>query len=533
MPIIRRLEELPRKTGFQPVSGAILLLFALIFIGGFLFYPSIGIDDDWDWGMGWLLAKRWLQQGRITNALIELILPQPVSPLFPYALLAFSMVTSYALIIGFHGMRHSWKTHLAFLVFAGFPTNWLIQEFVIIVPGIAVGMSAAVLAAFLTRNHNLSSNQVPLPRRIHLPSVLLIVIAIGSYQSMVVLYLCLCLGYCVYPAEEERQSLPLALARKYLPGFLANAIVATIFHQVLYKSILMLSGWQAHQIQQYFRSPYFMLRTQPIAYAWGNIQQVFITYGQPGKYFGGRLFMLPVVIGIALIAYAVYNSQRIDNTPGTEWRKTGLLRGQVESIGTTLMIAILLASPFVMNIVSQPNRLPIRSLSGLPYVAWLMTIVLLDQGVKIGRLKSRLFCPLLVILLVVQLLKVNSSYFGARYFSRRADYLVASSIVSYTTSHPAINSIPQVKMATHGSLKRVLPYSTAAYSAASGSFFGWDHGSTDRMLGYMKMLGLNSFEKVDRQTLSKLKPQFKEMKPWPASSSMQVVDGVLLLKLSE
>jgi hypothetical protein len=53
------------------------------------------------------------------------------------------------------------------------------------------------------------------------------------------------------------------------------------------------------------------------------------------------------------------------------------------------------------------------------------------------------------------------------------------------------------------------------------------------MLGYMKMLGISGYRKVDSQTLSKLRPAFEQMQAWPAPTSMRVVDGVLLLKLSD
>jgi hypothetical protein len=530
--IIRSLQDLPRKTGFQPVTGAVLLLFALIFVGGFLFTPSLGIDDDW--GMEGGLAKTWVQQGRVTNALIELVFPQPVSPLFPYTLLAFSFVAAYAFIIGFHGMKHSWKTSLAFLVFVGFPTNWLIQEFVINIPGIAFALSATTLAAFLSRIHHQSS-KATLLQAIHLPSVLLLVVAIGSYQSMVVLYLSLCLGYCVYPAEEDRTASPMTLAKKYVPGFLLSAVSATLLYKVIAQLLLVISGWPEHQIGQYFRSPYFMLRTQPIDYLWGNIKQVFQTYTLPSHYFGGSLFMLPIVFALALIVYFAYPRCSVNPSAAAAAKhyEGGIDNARKRGMGAAVMITLLLASPFLMNIVSAPNRLPMRTLVALPYVAWLFTAILLHQSSKQGRWKLNIISPLLVILLVVQLLKVNSSYFGARYFSQRADYLVASSIVSYTTSHPEIRSSPLVRLATHGSLKREVPFSTGGYSTAPESFFGWDQGSTERMLGYMQMLGISGYQKADNQTLSKLRPAFEQMQPWPAPTSMRVVDRVLLLKLSD
>jgi hypothetical protein len=78
-----------------------------------------------------------------------------------------------------------------------------------------------------------------------------------------------------------------------------------------------------------------------------------------------------------------------------------------------------------------------------------------------------------------------------------------------------------------------VPFSTGGYSTAPESFFGWDQGSTERMLGYMKMLGISGYRKVDSQTLSKLRPAFEQMQAWPAPTSMRVVNGILLLKLSD
>jgi hypothetical protein len=86
---------------------------AVVSMGGFMFHPTLGIDHE-----EILLAASdggisWFSQGRFLIGMVQLLIPQAVTPLFPYLLLATAYVASYTLILSIHGLHHNWKSGLS------------------------------------------------------------------------------------------------------------------------------------------------------------------------------------------------------------------------------------------------------------------------------------------------------------------------------------------------------------------------------------------------------------------------------------
>ena len=119
-------------------------------MGGFMFHPTLGIDDEQSLFAALDEGIPWFSQGRFQIGLIQLLILQPITPLFPYLLPASSQVASYRLILSIHGLEHNWKTGLGYLTFILSQTNWLSQEFVINVPGFALGLFFVSLACYIT-----------------------------------------------------------------------------------------------------------------------------------------------------------------------------------------------------------------------------------------------------------------------------------------------------------------------------------------------------------------------------------------------
>ena len=149
-------------------------------MGGFMFHPTLGIDDEQSLFAASDGGIPWFSQGRFLIGLIQLMVPQPVTPLFPYLLLASSYVASYMLIIFIHGLHHNWKSGLSYLIFILFPTNWLSQEFVINVPGFALGLFFVSLASYITHHQTkdplrtrsgFSISPLAITLLVHLPAI--------------------------------------------------------------------------------------------------------------------------------------------------------------------------------------------------------------------------------------------------------------------------------------------------------------------------------------------------------------------------
>ena len=96
---------------------------------------------------------------------------------------------------------------------------------------------------------------------------------------------------------------------------------------------------------------------------------------------------------------------------------------------------------------------------------------------------------------------------------------------------PASQQIPVTRFASQGELKRVLPYGTAWYSAAEGSFFNWDHGNDGRIVAWMRAMGVEGLKPVEETEAKPLSPLFAQMQAWPSPNSVRVEGDTVLVKL--
>jgi hypothetical protein len=529
---IARLSEVQRSTRLTPGAALALFVFAVISMGGFLFSHSLGIDDEIS-----LLAtdNSWVRflQGRFLIGLIDLLIPQPVTPLFPYLLLACSYVVSYTIILWIHGLSHNWKTHIGFLVFILFPTNWLSQEFVINVPGFAVGLILACLAAYCSSERKADGSRWG--RRFLSPWVIaLLVMAIAGFQSLVTVYLVIGAGSLLFrritsEGDEAEAAARVPLLRSALP-WLANATVAVIVHSLLLKALLVLTQSNLHQINIYFRSPYFMLRTQPQPYLLGNLGQFLQTYFTPGIFFGHSLWAFTALLIGSGVLYA-RSASHVSERHSQESSQTSysLLRGY----SAFFTVLALLAIPLALNLLSTPYRIPIRALMALPYVAWLASTVWLELARSPKSRSIQAMGLALSGLLVVQCLVATSSYYAARAFNFRSDQLVASTLSAAIIQAPNPSGSPVTRLASEGALQRKVPYRTGLYSSAPGSFFNWDNGNSLRMVAWLQAMGIDGIQALEPKQVNTLAPAFATMKPWPAPGSIKVQDGIVLVKFSE
>jgi hypothetical protein len=532
---IDRLADLPRQTNLTANAALTLLVFGVISMGGFIFSHSISIDDEV------LLSNHdyilRFAQGRFLIGVLDLLVPHRVTAFYPYLLLATCYLVSYTIILKIHGLTHTWKTHLAFLIFILFPTNWLTQEFSVNVAGFAVGLVVTCLAALQTqfrlRDLRLNLNGRMIGWGSLSPTVIgLLILAIGGFQSLVTLYLAMAFGQLLFQKAGgiSREDLPSKPSLPSLPQCLififSNAIAAVLLHTVILKLFLRISDTKIHQLDVYFRSPYFMLRTQPVQYILGNLEQMFRTYFTPGFFYGTSLSAFTLLLLGAIFLYA-----RSAQNQSLTWKDSITLRRGWDA---PLLALLLLGAPLALNAVSAPNRIPMRALMALPYVAWLASILWLTLAAQRRALVLRIGVALSS-LLVLQSGIAISNFYAARAMNYRSDQLVASTIASaIIQSNNAVGkAVPVTQLASQGSLKRKLPYSTAWYSTASGSFFNWDDGNPGRIVAWLEAMGIHGLRAVEVKNTQILQPIFETMQPWPSPGSIQVNGNTVLVKLGD
>ncbi|MCS5698579.1 glucosyltransferase domain-containing protein [Cyanobium sp. FGCU-52] len=531
-PILHKVLQQTRTT---PEVTLALFVLAVISMGGFIFGHTLGIDDEFSLFPEGNSGIPWFGQGRFLIGLIQLVIPQQVTPFFPYLLLACSYVASYILLLSLHELQHGWKTLIGYLIFILFPTNWLSQEFVINVPGFAVGLFLSILAAWITSNKIRESPKVDLSS-FSLTSVICLAIAIGGFQSLITVYLAIGPGSLLLRLlSSGTLNKSECCQGRYLTRILAvwfgQAVAAVALHTIIYKLYLSLGDVQVHQIDRYFRSPYFMLRTQPLDYVRGNIEQFFQTYFTPGIFYGHSLWafaalLLGVPI-IALLGSPIAPSQSKSST--SAYHPPTPEKLQITFVLTLLLLAI----PLSLNIISMPYRIPMRALMALPYVAWLASCLWLQtrrsrlngQFLKIGAILSTI--------LIFQFLVCSSNYYAARSFNNRSDQLVAATIAA-TINNSGESNVPPVKrFGSQGALKRESPYRVAWYSTAGSSFFNWDNGNNERMIRWLKAMGLDTLAAIPANEMKNYSSDFKRMQIWPQPGSIAVKGEVVLVKFGE
>lgn len=529
------------ETKTRPETALALFVLALVSMGGFLFSHTLSIDDEltlFAGPDGWL---SWFNQGRFLIGLLQRLVPQPVTPLFPYVLLACCYVVSYILILAVHGLRHRWTTHLGFLIFILFPTNWLSQEFAINVPGFGVGLVLVSFAAYITARTAPTKPDFKLSS-LSTSAILLLILAIGGFQSLITLYLSIGVGNLLFrlcgtddTIRGDSKNRP--RLSSLLPWF-ANGTLAVVLHTALLKLYLAISHTEVHQIDRYFRSPYFMLRTEPQAYIQGNIAQLLQTYLTPGIFYGHSLWAFTaLLVGFPLVAMTRQAGKKYDqNQPPDNARQPQNLNQQQAATLIALGI-ILLLLPLSLNIISKPYRIPMRALMALPYVAWLVSSLWLRGDLRsgsmiAGRTVTTLAGALLSGVLIFQCVICSSNYYAARAYNFRSDQLVAASIASAITQTNSEPGRQVLYLASQGSLKRELPYRVAMYSTAGSSFFNWDGGNNGRMVAWLKAMGISHLKPATDSQKSLYNKEFEQMREWPSPGSIAVKNDTVLIKFN-
>ncbi|MFM7269570.1 MAG: glucosyltransferase domain-containing protein [Cyanobium sp.] len=485
----------------------------------------------------------WFNQGRFLIGLIQRLAPQPVTPMFPYVLLACCYVISHTLLLAIHGLQHSWKTHLGYLIFILFPTNWLSQEFAINVPGFGVGLALTCFCAYSTLR--IHSRDCGYRFRIQsIAIILLLVLAIGGFQSLITLYLSIGLGSVLFNQyhtirPQADSSTSRGMTQLLLP-WLIYAALAIILHTLILKLYLLLSHSDVHQIDRYFRSPYFMLRTQAKSYILGNITQLLETYLRPGIFYGHRLWAFTALItGFPLVMLANESmrrqrqSDKRSRSSGSEELLTKIWPTQI-SIGLAL-----LAMPLALNLISTPYRIPMRALMALPYLGWLAAALWLHARPAVPALCAGNHRLTVITgaffsgVLICQCLLCTTSYYAARAYNFRSDQLVASTIVSALNQSPSTSKAEVYEFASMGALQRINPYPTAMYSTAGSSFFNWDGGSPGRIVAWLKAMGINTIKPATAAHYSKYKQVLLAMPTWPTPGSIDIVENTILVKFAD
>jgi hypothetical protein len=456
----------------------------------------------------------WAGQDRWLIYVIErFLLPPPVMPFFP--LFVFGGLASLGYIV--MARRHEydladWRVLLLFVLFTAFPALFFLLDFSFVTPSVGVALLLACLGLHV---FDRAMDALEEARRGKLAGLLALQAllgagAIGVYQSFILLVAVGCCGIFLlrYLREPGMTVRTILLVHACL---LATLVASIVLSYLINHGLQWMIGHESG-ISSRFVSPGRFIDS-PWAVIQKVLQQYWAVYGGKRMIYGDRYVTFPVLLLLGMIALAARARHR----------------GWPAAVFVVLYMLGMTLIPFAIHLISG-GRLPYRSLVSVPYVFWFFAAVLVLS--HIGWLRR--VGIVLVVIVCIQCLYTFSSFQAQKRLVLDHDRALASEIYQrIVTEIPDFDRRKTYPLEFYGAHEFRNPYKEVQGSTWSASFFEWDNGNSSRILQFMAILGYSNFERIDRATRASLLPALEEMPIWPASGSVRVLDGTILVRLGE
>ncbi|HJR22736.1 MAG TPA: glucosyltransferase domain-containing protein [Dongiaceae bacterium] len=490
------------------ILWAIFVLFYFSELAGF----SLSIDEEkalmrTDPGL-WVAQDRWLIY------LIELfVLPPPVLPFFPLFVFGALASLGYIAVAKCHDFDLAdWRVLLLFVLFSAFPALFFILDFSMTTPSCGVALLLACLSLFLF-DRVMDAMAEPGHGRRRLMGLfalqaLLGAGVIGVYQSLILLVAVGCCGIFLIRALRG-PALPLRhilLLHAYL---LAMLVAGVLLSYLIAYGLQWLIGHHAGYTGRFVRPD------RLVESPWNVIQKIlreyWAVYGGKRAVYGFRYVTFPLLLVLGMVALGARAWQR---------GRLAVLLVILYMLGMTLI-------PFAIHPLSG-GKLPYRTLVSVPYVFWFFAAAAALSHVAWIRRAG----IVLVIIVALQSLYTFSSFQAQKRLVLDHDRQLASQIYQRVVAEiPDFNRKQVYRIDFYGDHEFRIPYREVGGSTWPASFFEWDNGSPSRIVDFMTILGYSNFKNLDDATRAALLPVTEKMPIWPAAGSVQVVDGVILVRL--
>ncbi|MGZ9710570.1 glucosyltransferase domain-containing protein [Glaciimonas sp. GNP009] len=489
---------------------AILLSIGAVSNIYFLANFSFSIDDE----NGALRGGNsiiWIAQGRWTAFLIEKFLfPQSAIPYAPYIALIVCLAISYALIVRAHNYPVNWKTYGTYAIFCTFPTWWLISEFYANVPAASIGVLLVSISAYLSYlNSKADQLESTSTASINIFIIATLASAIGAYQSLILLYLTIIAGIGLIKTlrtDGNSDVLKKQIFNKIFRIFLITVSSLLLYFLINYIA-QKLSNTSSPYIDGFIK--FDKLIQSPLSIFTTAFLELWQIYRGASSRFGADIPLTSILL--------IFSTLLIMYT------------GRRKIILTVLLWCSVLTLPFTLHLVAGGD-MPLRSMFALPYVFWLMGIILISNTRTIIVLMG----IFVIVFFQLEVISVTSQYIASASITQAHDRMLAADIYRRIGEAGAnFDRNKPIKVDVYGHKKLSTVYAAAWSSAIQGSFFDWDQGNLFRMINYMKVMGYENIFMIDDQERQQLTPYFNFMPSWPALGSVKKVGDRYLIKLSQ
>ena len=499
-----------------PAAFALLLLLGVFVLFYFNALSSFALSIDDEMGAVRTDPGIWASQGRWLMYLLELrIIPQPTLAFFPLFVFGLCCSASYLFVAKAHNMGlDDGRTYLLFVIFCAFPTIFHIINFSGNLIGLGIGILACCGALYLFSRDASAVVEQQKSFKNRLGSfalqAALVAIAIGAYQSIVLLALAGYLGVVLHQMVASRP-MPWSEWLGRNVWIAAVLVMATVISEAIGYWLRHVLGVPLEYVNDFFRPE--LLLENPGKVLLSTLKAMGEIYGGAASAYGYVFSAIPAVILAGLVGLTERASAQ-----GMRRSAFLLLYG----------VAVLIA-PFLLNLASGGSLLPLRSMLGVPLAIW--SIVLL--GVFSPRKPIRVTALLLSVVVALQSLYSFSALQSAKQLQFDRDKQLAAEIYFRAIEKiPDFDRTRQYPIAVFGYPPSSTLYPIPRTSTYGASFFEWSNGRTLRVAALLKVLGYPGFTAAydgdSRRVVEML-----AMPTWPHPDSIRFSHGVLLVKLGD
>ncbi|MGE0281527.1 MAG: glucosyltransferase domain-containing protein [Rhizobiaceae bacterium] len=494
----------PNSERLAAIFGILMLIFCFCYFFELASFP-FSLDEEWA-----ALRKDptvWIGQGRWGSFLIEkYILPQAAIPVVPQLMFGLGCAASFLMVLRALGrdiFNLSVADYASFVFFCAFPAWFFIVEFSSNIGSVGLGMTSGTYGAYLAMTSERAKGGLSGVLLLLLVS-LLGAFAIATYQTLLFYLFCICAGCLIGRSLHQEGSVDrwlLLKAALFLIGSVAFYAVVSALFKNLYSI-------QETYTNAFFHLDYFL--ADPVQAMIKTATEGAAFYGVVEAVYHSPVWALPIVILAGAIGLAV--------------------DGRLHAFGRLAVLAgaaAILAAPFALN-PFFPGLVLGRTMVAVPVAAWLLCYFGLNSPHHVVRAATSVALAVAIAQIVV--LQNRSQASG--YFLAKHDLLVATSIYDRLGNSPAFRKGTRYAIAVYGGRTYRTVFPVPATSNAAASFLGPFVGNSQRVLSYLKIVGLEGLRPATQAELDAVVVRLSKMPIWPAAGSVVLENGVLLVRLA-
>ena len=174
--------------------------------------------------------------------------------------------------------------------------------------------------------------------------------------------------------------------------------------------------------------------------------------------------------------------------------------------------------------------MPLRTLVGLP--AAIAVLALFATEAASQPLRRWVIFPLAA-LVIIEFSAINNRQYYAGHWALERDKLLGARIISRIEEMFPREKVYTIAVVGEGPVKHDALIPRVPSSTIGASFFRWDGGSRGRIAAFLNFLSSAKFNPASPDQMERAFQDANAMPSWPERGSIGLINGVVLIKLSE